>query len=71
MLFKNSLLLVIFIPEQHLWNLHQKAVLKNLNENFTHFRYKEHPADLFRGTVIVPLPDTHKDRKNFWICFHP
>ncbi|WP_336828342.1 hypothetical protein [Sphingobacterium multivorum] len=45
--------------------------MKNLNEKFTHFRYKEHPGDLFRGTVIVPLPDPYKDQENFWIWFHP
>ena len=71
MLFKSSLLFIIIFPEQHLWNLHQKAVLKNLNEKFTHFRYKEHAGDLFRGTVIVPLPDPYKDQKNFWIWLRP
>ncbi|OFV11187.1 hypothetical protein HMPREF3127_20055 [Sphingobacterium sp. HMSC13C05] len=45
--------------------------MKNLNEKFTHFRYKEHPGDLFRDTVIVPLPDPYKDQENFWIWFHP
>jgi len=71
MLFKNSLLLIIFIPEQHLWHLLQMIIMKNLSEKFTHFRYKEHPGDLFRGTVIVPLPDPYKDQENFWIWFHP
>ena len=46
-------------------------VMKNLSEKFTHFRYKEHPGDLFRGTVIVPLPEPYKDQENFWIWFHP
>ena len=43
----------------------------NLSEKFTHFRYKEHPGYLFRGTVIVPLPEPYKDQENFWIWFHP
>jgi len=25
------------------------TVMKNLNEKFAHFRYKEHSGDLFRG----------------------
>jgi len=45
--------------------------MKNLNEKFTHFSCKEHPGDLFRDTVIVPLPDPYKDQENFWIWFHP
>jgi hypothetical protein len=46
-------------------------VIKNLSEKFIHFRYKEPTGDLFRGTVIVPLPDPYKDHENFWIWFHP
>jgi len=61
----------IISPVQHLLHSHQMTVMKNLNEKFTHFRYKEHPGDLFRGTVIVPLPDPYKDQENFWIWFHP
>lgn len=47
------------------------TAMKTLNEKFTHFKYKEHPGDLSRGTVIVTLPDPYKDQENFWIWFHP
>lgn len=45
--------------------------INDCHERFTHFRHKEHPGDVFRGTVILPLPDPYKDQKNFWIWFRP
>gem|GEM_PF-4468961 len=39
-------------PKQHLWHLQQTTVMKNFNEKFTHIRYKGHPGDLFRSTLV-------------------
>ena len=36
-----------------------------------HFRFKNHPGDLFRDASIQPLPNPEDEQETFWIWFHP